>query len=200
MNKTYLLFMTCAVSGCSSISGIGGSSSLACPLPEENNCRSIVETYKGARPPVAATSTPKQFDYEDGNKPAPAVPERTVSYVAKAEATQAVRDTPATGMPLRTAPRVLRVWIAPYEDENGTLRDQSYAYVVVDQGKWQIEHNQKKIMDQYAPVRASNGTPTPATTQESIPNKSGGLSQQEIRKMIGVVPGLAADSNTSLGN
>lgn len=200
MKRAILLIMLSILSGCSSISGIGGSSSLSCPLPEENNCRSIVETYKGVRPPVAATTTPKQFDYEDGNRSVPAVPEKTVSYVAKAEATQAVRETPATGMPLRTAPRVLRVWIAPYEDENGTLRDQSFAYVVVDQGKWQIEHNQKKIMDQYAPVRASIGTPAPTTTQESLPNKSGGLSQQEIRKMIGVTPGLAAESNTTPGN
>ncbi len=59
-----------------------------------------------------------------------------------------------TGAPIRSAPRILRVWFAPWEDNDGDLHDQSYVYLGVDAGKWQIEHTRRRITDAYRPVRA----------------------------------------------
>ena len=50
-----------------------------------------------------------------------------------------------TGFPLRTTDRVLRIWVAPYEDEEGALNDQKYVYLTVEKGGWQIEANRKAI-------------------------------------------------------
>ncbi len=57
------------------------------------------------------------------------------------------------GSALRTEPRVLRLWIAPWEDSDGDLHDQSFVYLSVDPGRWTIEHNRAPIRREYAPVR-----------------------------------------------
>jgi conjugal transfer pilus assembly protein TraV len=59
-----------------------------------------------------------------------------------------------SGTPIRSAPRVLRVWFAPWEDSDGDLHDQSYVYLPVDSGRWLVEHNRRRIQDTYRPVRA----------------------------------------------
>ena len=40
---------------------------------------------------------------------------------------------------LRTAPRVLRLWIAPWEDSDGDLHEASTVHVLIDHGRWLIE-------------------------------------------------------------
>ena len=76
------------------------------------------------------------------------------------------RRAPLTsGTPLRSAPRVLRIWVAPYEDSEGDLRDQTHIYVTVDRGAWQIEHTRRVIQDRFAPIRAvAPAAPSPAQT------------------------------------
>jgi conjugal transfer pilus assembly protein TraV len=70
-------------------------------------------------------------------------------------ARSAARRAPVTtSTPLRSAPRVLRIWLAPYEDSEGDLRDQTHIYVTVDRGSWQIEHTRRAIQDRFAPIRA----------------------------------------------
>jgi type IV conjugative transfer system lipoprotein TraV len=49
--------------------------------------------------------------------------------------------TPNAGMPLRIPERVLRIWVAPFEDEEGALNDQKYVYLTVQKGGWQVETN-----------------------------------------------------------
>jgi conjugal transfer pilus assembly protein TraV len=67
-----------------------------------------------------------------------------------------------SGTPIRSAPLVLRVWFAPWEDTDGDLHDQSYVYLPVDSGRWLIEHNRRRIQDAYRPVRAPVAQATPA--------------------------------------
>ena len=66
-----------------------------------------------------------------------------------------------TGTPIRSAPRILRVWFAPWEDADGDLHDQSFVYLPVDAGRWLIEHTQRKIQEGYRPVRPP---PAPASS------------------------------------
>ena len=71
---------------------------------------------------------------------------------------------------MRSAPRVLRIWVAPYEDSDGDLRDQTHIYVTVDSGKWQVEHTRRVIRDRFAPIRvvAPSGAPVaPASATRS---------------------------------
>lgn len=50
-------------------------------------------------------------------------------------------DGPTSGAEpaLRSEPRVLRLWIAPWEDSDGDLHDAALVHVVVDTGRWLIE-------------------------------------------------------------
>jgi conjugal transfer pilus assembly protein TraV len=65
---------------------------------------------------------------------------------------QSPRDMPVltTGFPLRTPDRVLRIWVAPYEDDEGALNDQKYVFVTVEKSAWQVEANKRVIQ---APFR-----------------------------------------------
>jgi conjugal transfer pilus assembly protein TraV len=74
-----------------------------------------------------------------------------------------------SGTPLRSPPRVLRIWLAPYEDSEGDLRDQTHIYVTLDRGSWQIEHTRRAIQDRFAPIRAiaPAAPPTAATGARS---------------------------------
>ena len=86
---------------------------------------------------------------------------------------EVVGRAPSSGEPIRSQPKVLRVWIAPWEDADGDLHDQSYVYVVADPGRWGIEHNQKRIVDRYRPTFVQTGPAVqmqkPATSSPQPP-------------------------------
>jgi conjugal transfer pilus assembly protein TraV len=47
---------------------------------------------------------------------------------------------------------VLRLWLAPWVDEEGDLHDQAYLYVLWHRGEWQIGHTEAAIRRQFAPI------------------------------------------------
>jgi conjugal transfer pilus assembly protein TraV len=104
---------------------------------------------------------------------------KSALFTWNAPVRSAARDAPTSGQPIRSESDVLRVWIAPYEDDEGVLRDQAYAYVVLDNARWIIEHNQRRIMQTYAPVKA------PASANKSV-------ELEAIPANQGIVPASAA--------
>ena len=157
------------LSGCASnLSGVGGTPTYACKAPAGAQCTSVSGVYanagQGARQllgsdapravgsgalgtPVAdATShgpvvrsgagapAPKSSAVETRPAPAPASGATTVAPTAPSGAVPA-HSTAA----LRTAPRVLRLWIAPWEDSDGDLHEASTVNVLIDHGRWLIE-------------------------------------------------------------
>jgi type IV conjugative transfer system lipoprotein TraV len=61
-------------------------------------------------------------------------------------------ETPQSGQPIRSAPKVMRIWMAPFQDTDNDLHDQRYLFVTVHTGKWLIEANQVNIQRQFRPV------------------------------------------------
>ena len=157
------------LSGCASnLSGVGGTPTYACKAPAGAQCTSVSGVYAnaghGARQllgsdapravgsgalgtPVAdATShgpvvrsgagapAPKSSAVETRPAPAPASGATTVAPTAPSAAVPA-QSTAA----LRTAPRVLRLWIAPWEDSDGDLHEASTVHVLIDYGRWLTE-------------------------------------------------------------
>lgn len=155
--------------GCASnLSGVGGSPTYACKAPAGAQCTSVSGVYanagQGARqllgsdapravgsgalatPAVDATShgpvvrsgagapAPKASPAETRPAPAPASDATTVAPTAPSDEVSA--PAPAA---LRTAPRVLRLWIAPWEDSDGDLHEASTVNVLIDHGRWLIE-------------------------------------------------------------
>jgi conjugal transfer pilus assembly protein TraV len=176
-----------ALSACSSMSGYDAKSSFACKAPDGILCESMSGIYANAR----AYNLPGQR--VNGRSVAEAEPSR-------ANAGGAVKTRPIeSGTPIRSAPRVLRVWFAPWEDSDGDLHDQSYVYLPVDSGRWLIEHNRRRIQDSYRPVRApanvsgQTGAPV-AVGSPGSPGSQGGAGQP--RQGLGPMAGPAADSSS----
>jgi conjugal transfer pilus assembly protein TraV len=123
------------LSGCTSMTGLDGQGSFSCKAPDGISCASLSGVYANA----VQNNLPGQ---------------RTPTKTDKVPETKARIDAAAlrSGEPLRSAQQVRRVWLAPWEDEDEVLHDQSYFYLVIDPGRWQIEHSRRKATESYRPV------------------------------------------------
>lgn len=136
----FIGFGTVILSGCASISGYDSTSDFSCAAPDGVSCESVAGVYANAR----AKNLPSQQPKEKG--PLTSVPgdgyEGDYAYpkekyvVIRKIAGQANK----TGQPIYRQPKVVRIWFAPYEDENHVLHDQSYSYLTVQKGYWDLEH------------------------------------------------------------
>lgn len=164
--------------GCSA-SGLDAKTSFACKAPEGVTCMSISGVYETSRRNALPGQQPAAPSPASGRDLAMSPPHAAASDSASPSILGAHRTALSSGTPLRSAPRVLRIWLAPYEDSEGDLRDQSHIYITVDRGAWQIEHTRRAIQDRFAPIRspaplgpsaAANGTARgDAADAESFP-------------------------------
>lgn len=109
-----------AVSGCATKYG--------CPVPGGVQCRSISEVYSGTKTGRPVDTIPGKTEKERVSTAKPRAP--------ILEAPGGVPPDAAT--PLRSAPKVLRVWVAPWIDRDGDLHQKGYLYIIVDAGRWAI--------------------------------------------------------------
>ncbi|MFY7864893.1 type IV conjugative transfer system lipoprotein TraV [Roseateles sp.] len=150
------------LSGCASnSSGIGGSPTYACKAPTGAQCTSVSGVYanagQGARQLLSSDTLRTGGSGALGTPAADAAPHRPVvrsGAVEPASSATAIEPRPTNTNPhaaaagtapavspaaLRTAPRVLRLWIAPWEDSDGDLHEASTVHVLIDHGRWLIE-------------------------------------------------------------
>lgn len=166
---TFLFFLMSAItliSGCASTAAPhGGDTSFSCSTKymEGIPCESISGTAKNYEagnlkwqrkevsqsisPSIAqmrstAELPPIQGPLQEGRPSGPAAEKLSPRNLAAI----------STGFPLRTPDRVLRIWVAPYEDDEGALNDQKYIYVTVERGGWQLEANRKAIQVPYKQI------------------------------------------------
>ena len=164
MKRTSLapLLAALMLAGCAStLSGVGGADGYACKAPEGAMCTSVSGIYANSAQGMPKPAKPP------GQKLPPGEP---VAYGA----TPLAPGRPAAASSsLRSNPRILRLWIAPWEDADGDLHEQALVHVVVDTGRWLIEH-----------VRPATGSridgvaPPVSLTQEPSPAKSPGDAPQ----------------------
>ena len=173
-----------ALSACSSMSGYDAKSSFACKAPDGILCESMSGIYANAR----ASNLPGQR----GNGRTAEQAERTV---AKASGTVMTRPI-ESGTPIRSAPRVLRVWFAPWEDSDGDLHDQSYVYLPVDSGRWLIEHNRRRIQDSYRPVRAPASVSLQAGQQVALGSPGNPGEAGQLRQDFSPMASRATDNSS----
>lgn len=142
----YLPLLSLILTGCTTFSGLDGFSKFACKAPDGMSCTSVSGVYANNQATTPATVTNDQaWDAGTGKS---MLPSRQHHYAA----TKTLHTMPSSGAPLLSPPRVLRIWIAPWMDQDGDLRDQAYLYVMWDRGDWNIQHSRKQILDKYAPV------------------------------------------------
>jgi conjugal transfer pilus assembly protein TraV len=154
------------LSGCS---GLGGSSKLTCSLPEGSRCDSVSNTYtdafQGELPGQRGRNGNNKSNAHANKDEATAAPassmEATYQRLGSGSA-EIARIAPAavtTGMPLRSAPKVVRVWIKPWEDADGDLHDQSFIYLTVSEGRWALEEKQREVRQAFLPSPARAAVP-----------------------------------------
>jgi len=161
------VMLSTILTGCAStLSGLDGETKFACRAPEGVSCASLSGVYANA----VANNLPALR--KEGNG--------ATSAETPAKPGEIIGRAPSSGDPIRTRPKVLRLWIAPWEDSEGDLHDQSYIYVVADLGRWVIEHNQRRIIDRYRPTfiqtqlpRQSNEAPQPQSSGNAVQTPAG---------------------------
>lgn len=146
--------------GCASMSGLDGDNKVKCSADTQGMpCTPLSKVYEatvinGRKPVSGVVSTTAAGPVLNVDRTAVTGTGR--DYFAE-------RAVLTSGAPMRSAPRVLRIWIAPWEDNNNVLNDQKLAYLTIDSGRWLIEHNQRQIIDNFAPTRLVQGQGAPPT-------------------------------------
>ena len=151
------------VTGCAStLTGYESETEHTCPSAASKGlpCTPVSDVFKRAM----AGQLPGQL--ADGQPTPAAVPGGVASYGAAGPtaanvASAALRPAMSSGLPVRTAPRVLRIWFAPWKDDLDVLHDQRHSYLTLDTGRWLIEHNQQRMIQQFAPTRLLQGAGEP---------------------------------------
>lgn len=154
------------LAGCGDMTGLGGKSEYACKAPEGVQCNSVSGNYYNsltlgggaAAKGAAAKGRP------------PSAPRSMYTMLKAASSGSAMQGSPAfEPAALRSRPRVMRLWIKPWEDSDHDLHDQSFVYLQTDPGRWQIAHAQRQIRDAFAPLKppapqqaSSSGTASPS--------------------------------------
>jgi conjugal transfer pilus assembly protein TraV len=159
------LVSTQMLAGCSSITGLDGSAQFACKAPEGVKCESVSGNYHNAiqnnlpsqRKPTGTTS-PASLSDPQGATPVrspsrPSAAARPTAAPPSADAEGSGDGSVYLASPLRSGPRVLRLWVKPWEDADRDLNGESLVYVQVDNGRWLVDHVQRQAREPYAPIR-----------------------------------------------
>ena len=191
-----VMFTSFFEAGCS-ITGLSGAhDEHTCPAPQDGICITVTEAYERSLSGNTSTSESSgpsinraldrgavEFIDNRGGENA-ALTTSTMSTkegekVVQSRVTRAIRPAaPASGSAIRSAPRVIRLWIAPWEDSDGDLHDQTYVYLTLDTGRWLIEHKRANIRNEYTPTilqspSAAPSAPSGSTTSESKSSTQG---------------------------
>lgn len=129
LRSVALLLSGVSLIGCAALTGLDGSTSFGCKVPDGVRCESVSTVHRkvtGGHMPGTARDAGQDIDLE---QPA-------LRYAAASDAAAGV---PAAGRQealLLRPERVLRVWLAPFEDQDGDLHEARYVYLRVGRGEW----------------------------------------------------------------
>ncbi len=172
--------------GCAStMSGLGGEGSYACKAPVGSQCTSVSGVYANSihgQPPASALPKPAKE------------PTSTAAATTAASASTAAPGLGAPPSALRSQPRVLRLWIAPWEDADGDLHEASVVHVLVDTGRWLIERvtpaNRQRVDAVRPPIPSAAPASGPASASE--PASFSETAPDRFPPRTGLLPGNGA--------
>ncbi|WOB11134.1 TraV family lipoprotein [Piscinibacter gummiphilus] len=170
--SVFVISSSLALAGCTSFSGLDGSSSYGCKAPEGVKCDSVSGTYYNSMannlPSQRRSSTPSSQTAPVDTAP---------SYRPVSMSTATSPSSPGASVaaaPLRSQPRILRLWIKPWEDADRDLNGESLVFVQVDNGQWLVDRAQRLAREPYAPVKAPKRQLPAAAAGASSPNAASG--------------------------
>lgn len=150
------------------LSGCSTSPNYACGTPQGGKCQSVSDSYLSALGKKLKGNATATKTTNTTGKPAVEASARVTQYIPE-------------GVAIRSLPQVMRVWIAPWEDNNGVFHDQSYSYFVADAGEWSLRANTEKSLypNGYALLeRPTDKTAAPADNKADAKSKAAMTTQQ----------------------
>jgi conjugal transfer pilus assembly protein TraV len=128
----------------------------ACGVPDGIGCKPLSEVHRMAKNGSLKMKSAPNYrgDEESQSKKAPAAQADILKLAsgtnsdtvhdAEPEQTGQPRVTPnivtvTPGTPVLIPPLTMRVWVARWPDEDGTLHDETYLYLRLDNGRWLME-------------------------------------------------------------
>lgn len=131
-SNAFVLVFPAFLAGCAL-----GSSKYSCKgRPGSPLCESVTEVYEKTHTREALVQLEREKPKEPPPLPAPApalAPRPTIPL--------------ADPLPIRTPAKVMRIWIAPWEDEDGDLVASGYVYAEIEPRRWQIGIEGKNVSD-----------------------------------------------------
>ena len=184
--------------GLAACGAVPGTSTYSCGLPEGVTCTSARNVYQltnSGLPVTAMPGEPTALEAAAAASTGTATPAAAAATSPAATAArpgsspsdsgwQAIALRPedagaARVLPLRTPAKVLRVWIAPWEDDAGRLHVPGYTYAEIEPRRWSIGGSETSAAARLQPLPApSHPLPaTPAPAPATIPAQ---LETQEV--------------------
>jgi conjugal transfer pilus assembly protein TraV len=151
------------LAGCTSLSGVGGDAHYACPAPQGVQCGSVTANYQ--------QSSHRDLPARGPTEPVALVPESAnTPTVTTARLANADGDS---GTPLHSSPRILTLWVAPWEDRDNVLHDAAFVHVPIDHGHWLIDLVRPLNRPESRPLRLPprDASAVPANT-DTLPRSS----------------------------
>lgn len=125
--------------------------------PDGVNCMSARDVYRETD--YKSALTPEDKTDKKGNKKTKKLdneippPAAAVSPAADPP-TSAVQGMPYEGpLPLRTTAQVMRIWVAPWESQDGALNMATYLYAEVVERKWMVGEAKMQVAPQITPLQ-----------------------------------------------
>jgi conjugal transfer pilus assembly protein TraV len=150
-----LVLSILALTGCASL-GIGKSEYSCKGYPKGVTCKSAREVYALTEYQESVRSTTK-----NDKEKCPDCQSKQQSQEERKDVTQnlspevqAVRQTTYSGpIPIRTPSKIIRIWIAPWEDTDGFLHLESYIYAEIEPRRWMIGEQAPKVSRRLKPLQ-----------------------------------------------
>ena len=113
----------------------------ACGVPDGIGCKPLSEVHRmaqdGSLNSQAVADNPYAAEHDQDEKDANGADAQQTPSAASRGSMGLATVTPGT--PLLIQPRIMRIWVAPWADEDGTLHDETYLYLRLDNGRWVME-------------------------------------------------------------
>lgn len=138
INIVWSIAVVALISGCSSMSGLGGSSQFSCKAPDGVKCESMTGVYHNAVADNLPSQRPSRLQKKGAGSSEGLV--KTAAPYRDPLAAPIAPPQEVLNSPIRSAAKTLRVWLAPYQDQDGDLHDARYVYVLATEGGWLVDH------------------------------------------------------------
>ena len=111
-----------------------------CGEPGTGQCKSVTQNYEQS---YQNYTNPDDLNADGSSSSTPATQREDSSSKTVKEYMrfQQYPQIPADGAPLLSQPKMMRVWLSPYTDNDNIYHDQGYEYIIVSRGSWNYNNN-----------------------------------------------------------